>query len=114
MKNLFVSAGLLAAGVASVRGADALEGGDDSKIWSVSASLKNFYDDNYTTAHSGGKGSYGAELSPSFNLTLPLQQTDLGFRYIYGLYYYKERASLGQNPYDQTHQFDFWLDHAFN
>jgi len=59
MKNFFVSAGLLAAGVASVRGADALEGGDGSKIWTVSASLKNFYDDNYTTSHNGGKGSYG-------------------------------------------------------
>jgi hypothetical protein len=29
------------------------------------------------------------------------------------LYYYQEREHLGQNPVDQTHQFDLWLDHAF-
>ena len=34
-------------------------------------------------------------------------------RYIYGLYYYQKREDLGENPIDQTHQFDLWVDHAF-
>ena len=34
-------------------------------------------------------------------------------RYTYGMYYYQERENMGQNPIDQTHQFDLWLDHAF-
>src|SRR4029077_8694863 len=43
-----------------------------------------------------------------------LQQTELGIRYTYGLTYYQERENLSQNPIDQTHQFDLWVDHAFN
>jgi hypothetical protein len=34
-------------------------------------------------------------------------------RYIYGMYYYQARENLGENPIDQTHQFDLWVDHAF-
>ena len=56
----------------------------------------------------------GFEVSPSFNLYMPLQQTEIGLKYTYGLYYYQKREELGQNPIDQTHQFDLWLDHAFS
>jgi hypothetical protein len=34
-------------------------------------------------------------------------------RYTYGLYYYQERENLGQDPIDQSHQLDLWVDHAF-
>ena len=34
-------------------------------------------------------------------------------RYTYGMYYYQDRENLGQNPIDQSHQFDLWVDHAF-
>ena len=65
-------------------------------------------------ASSGAKiGSFGFEVSPKFQLNVPLQQTELGVRYIYGLYYYQKREDLGENPIDQTHQFDLWVDHAF-
>jgi len=37
----------------------------------------------------------------------------LGLRYTYGMYYYQEREDLGQNPIDQSHQLDLWVDHAF-
>ena len=47
------------------------------------------------------------------DLNVALQQTELGLRYTYGMYYYQDRQNLGQNPIDQTHQFDLWLDHAF-
>lgn len=114
MKKFFISMGLAAAGTASIQAAYTPEGGDNSKLWDVSATLRNFYDDNYTTAHTGVKGSYGAELSPSFSLNAPLSQTEIGVRYTYGLYYYQEREDLHQNPIDQTHQFDLWVDHAFN
>jgi len=88
-------------------------------MWSVSGTLRGFYDDNYNTASSsslsGGekKGSFGFEFSPQINLNVPLQQTELGVRYTYGMYYYQEREDLGQNPIDQTHQLDLWVDHAF-
>src|ERR1700744_1086685 len=114
MKKLFVSAGLIAAGAASIQTASA-QGLDvvSPKAWSVSGTLRGFYDDNYSTAPSK-KGSAGFEVSPSVSYNLPLQQTDMGIRSTYGLYYYQERQDLDQTPFDQSHQRAFWLDHAIN
>jgi hypothetical protein len=115
MKKIFISAGLVAVSAAGLQSALA----DDAitpaspKVWSVSATLRGFYDDNYSTANNK-KGSAGVELSPSASVNLSLPQTDLGLRYTYGAYWYSERQDLGQNAIDQTHQLDFWLDHAFN
>ncbi len=75
--------------------------------------MRGFYDDNYDIG-STKKGSFGTEVSPSVSYNLPLQQTDMGIRYTYGLYYYQQRQDLGVNPFDQTHQVDLWLDHAIN
>lgn len=115
MKSFFISAGLVAVGTAGLQSALA----DDSittaspKIWSVSATLRGFYDDNYATSNTK-KGSFGIELTPSVALNESLQQTDIGIRYTYGLYWYNERQILGQDALDQTHQLDLWLDHSFN
>jgi hypothetical protein len=112
MKKLFVSLGLAAAGTAGLHAAYAPDAGDASKSWSMAATLRGFYDDNYlTTPHK--QGSAGFEVNPSFSLNLPLQQTEIGMRYTYGLYFYQKREQDNQNPIDQTHQFDLWLDHAF-
>jgi hypothetical protein len=115
MKKFFVSVGLIAAGTASLQAAYAPDWNSKSaSMWSISGSLRGFYDDNYETAPSGAKiGSFGFEASPQISLNVPLQQTELGIRYIYGLYYYQRREDLGENPIDQTHQFDLWVDHAF-
>jgi len=112
MKKIFISIGLAAAGTASLKAAYAPDASDTSKLWTVSASLRSFYDDNYTTSPVK-QGSFGFQVSPQFELNAPFQQTELGVRYIYGLSYYQERENLGQSPIDQTHQFDLWLDHAF-
>jgi hypothetical protein len=117
MKKLFVSLGLIAAGTASLQGAYAPDwNSTEASMWSVSGTLRGFYDDNYETAStsSGGKrGSFGFEFSPQLEFNVPLQQTEVGVRYTYGLYYYQEREDLNQNPIDQSHQFDLWVDHAF-
>jgi hypothetical protein len=113
MKKIFISLGLAAAGTASLQAAYAPDATDNSKLWSLSASLRGFYDDNYNTTPQK-QGSSGFEVNPSFSLNVPLQQTEIGLRYTYGLYYYQQREQNGQNPIDQTHQFDFWLDHAFS
>lgn len=115
MKSFFISAGLVAVGTAGLQSALA----DDSipapspKIWSVSATLRGFYDDNYVTGPVK-KGSFGIELSPSVSLNESFTQTDVGIRYTYGLYWYQERQILKQDAIDQTHDLDLWLDHAFN
>ena len=116
MKKFLVSVGLIAAGTASLQAAYAPDWDSTSaSMWSVSGTLRGFYDDNYETASSGPakQASLGFELSPQFELNVPLQQTELGMRYIYGLYYYQKREELGENPIDQTQQFDLWVDHAF-
>jgi hypothetical protein len=115
MKKFFISVGLIAAGTASLQAAYAPDWNSKSaSMWSVSGTLRGFYDDNYETSSSGVKrGSYGFEFSPQVALNVPLQQTELGMRYTYGLYYYQRRQELGENPIDQTHQFDLWVDHAF-
>src|SRR5258707_3648493 len=111
MKKIFASIGLAAAGTASLHAYALLDAGDD-KVWSVAATLRGFYDDNYITS-STKQSSIGFEVTPSFELNMPLQQTEVGLKYTYGLYYYQKREELGQNPIDQTHQFDLWVDHAF-
>ena len=112
MKKLFASVGLVAAGVATVHAAYAPDSSDNSKIWAISGTLRGFYDDNYLTAPKK-VGSFGFEASPSFTLNAPFEQTEIGIRYVYGLYYYQHREDLGQNPIDQSHEFDLWIDHAF-
>ncbi len=69
-------------------------GADASKIWDVSATLRGFYDDNYLTSNKK-QDSIGFEVSPSFSLNMPLQQTEIGLKYTYGLYYYQKREELG-------------------
>src|SRR5271170_552413 len=114
MKKLIVSLGLAAAGTAGLHAdyAPGLNSMQTTKIWSVSSTLRGFYDDNYTTSPNGQKqGSAGFEVSPSLSLNVPLQQTEIGVRYTYGMYYYQERQNQGNDPIDQTHQVDLWVDH---
>jgi hypothetical protein len=116
MKKFLVSMGLIAAGTAGLQAAYApdLDSMSASKVWSVSGTLRGFYDDNYNTASSGDRrGSFGFEASPQLGLNMALQQTELGVRYTYGMYYYQDRENRNEKPVDQTHQLDLWLDHAF-
>src|SRR5882724_9736391 len=113
MKKLFLSVGLVAAGTAGLQAAYAPDQGPDAtKMWSLSGSLRGFYDNNYTTG-SSASGSGGFEVSPTVSINVPMQQTEFGMRFIYGLYYYQARANQDQNPIDQTFRTDLWLDHAF-
>ncbi len=114
MKKFFVSTGLAAISAAGLQSVSA-QGLDivSPKAWSVSGTLRGFYDDNYNIAQTS-KGTWGAEVSPSVSVNIPLRQTSLGFRYYYTLYYYNDRDSMHLDPFDQAHQLEFWLDHAIN
>ena len=118
MKKFFVSAGLVAIGAAGLHAdeyAPDFTALNATKPWTVSGTLRGFYDDNFDTLPNGHKlGSAGFEFSPSASLIIPLQQTELGMRYTYGLYYYQQRESQGADPIDQTHEADLWVDHAFS
>jgi len=117
MRKFLACVGLAAVGTTSLQAAYApdLNSMETAKMWSVSGTLRGFYDDNYNTQPVGPskRNSFGFELSPSLSLNVPLQQTELGLRYTYGLYYYQDRMDIDGRPVDQTHQFDLWVDHAF-
>lgn len=116
MKKIFVSTGLAALSAAGLQSVQA----DSSdtilpKAWSIAGTLRGFYDDNYDLA-STKRGSWGAELDPTISYNLPLQQTDMGIRVNYGIFYYDDRRQLlgWGHSYDQEAQADIWLNHAFN
>jgi hypothetical protein len=110
-------------GVSAAQNAAAVAGPtmvDPSKAWSVGASLRGFYDDNYTTAPNDVPGlkrsSLGFSVSPFVSYNMPMEQTTLGFRYIYGAYWYEDRTdqNSSNNPWDMSHQFDAYLNHSFS
>lgn len=111
MKKLIASASLLGIGVAGIQAAYApgLSSVETSKPWSIGASLRGFYDDNYTTSPSAlSRSTWGTEIEPSFGLNLPLDQTYIGLNYTYGAKYYEDSSK-----WDQSHQARLTLSHAF-
>lgn len=69
MKNILTTAGLAAMAVVGFQTKCAAQAitVDDSKWWQVSASLRGFYDDNYTVAPDAfARESFGFEVRPEF------------------------------------------------
>lgn len=120
MKKIIMTASLAALGAVSLQAAYApgLSATERSKPWSVAATLRGFYDDNYTTSPEKranpllgtARSSFGMEFSPSVSLNLPMDQTLISLSYQYGLRYYEDRKD---NSLDQSHQFNAKLDHKF-
>jgi hypothetical protein len=116
MNKIFVSTGLVAISAAGLQSVQA-DTSDiiSAKAWSVSGTLRGFYDDNYNLANTK-RGSWGAEVDPTISYNLPLQQSDMGIRVNYGIFYYDDRRqTVGwSHSYDQELQGNVWLDHAIN
>src|SRR5438552_10808863 len=122
MKKILASVGLVALGASGVQAASPSPFNTDSaKPWSISATLRGFYDDNYQTVSSDvtlppgqHRDSFGFEVSPSARFEWQLEQTQIAAGYTYGLKYYDHRLNDKQEHYDQTHTFTASLDHSFN
>lgn len=109
MNKILASAGMLALGITGVKAADSGSTGSD-KPWTVSASLRGFYDDNYALANTNRQDSFGFEINPKIGVTLPdNQQTTAGANYSYTLRYFEDRSE----DVDHTHEFSGWLAHQF-
>ena len=107
MNNKIVTLGVAALGVAAAQAADA------GKIWEVTASLRGFYDDNYTTSPEAlAEESWGIEVSPGISLTIG-EGTDmeLSARYAFGMRYYEDRESDNE---DYGHELGIGLDKMFS
>lgn len=117
MKKILTSAGLVALGAATVQAQQyapaPLSSTQTTKPWSVSASLRGFYDDNYTTRPDGPQklDSFGVEVRPSLELNWTLPQTYIGLSYDYGMRYFEDR---NQNSADHSHEANLQLDHTFS
>lgn len=116
MKKLIKAAGLMAAGAAlSTAAALAAEGG--SRIYSLSAGLRGFYDDNIFTGNNSDPlnpreaDSVGFEFTPGVRFTVPLDNTTISAGYTYGYRYYEDRPG---RSYDQFHLADLAVNHAFS
>src|ERR1700757_2178765 len=110
MKKVMASAGLLALGALGVKNAHAQILPGAEKPWTLSATLRGFYDDNYTTTPNG-PSSYGFEVRPSGALNLSWQQTTLNLSYVMSMRYFEDRP---KNNIDWSHDFELMLNHNFS
>jgi hypothetical protein len=111
-KRLLASVGLLALGATTLQAeyAPGLSAQERTKPWSISASLRGFYDDNYLTLSGPqARESFGLDFSPSFSINHVAENTVAKASYVYDLKHYDDGDSN-----DQTHQINATLDHAFS
>jgi Putative beta-barrel porin 2 len=114
MKKVIASAGLLALGAVGVHDAHADWAAGADKPWSVSGTLRGFYDDNINTLPNNDPnkvGSFGFEASPSFHTSLSSGPTTFTASYTYGVSYFSERTP---NHFDQSHDLELFMNHSFN
>lgn len=112
MKKVIASAGLFALGAVGVQNVQAQWVGPE-KPWTISGTLRGFYDDNINTQPDGpGRvSSWGFEVRPSGGIDLEYGPTSLKASYTYALLYYTEREP---NKYDQNHDFELTFNHNFS
>lgn len=117
MNKITTSAGIVALAAASVQAqnlAPAAGSQEATKPWSISATLRGFYDDNYATAPDwAARDSFGFEVSPSASLNIIRDQTALGLNYVYSMRWYEDRDDANLPSADHAHQFNAKLSHAF-
>ena len=113
MKKALASAGLLALGAAASQTVLAQATGAPPKPWSVSGTLRGFYDDNINTAPSGPakQSSIGYEIKPYGEVNLSSGPTVFTASYFYDLRYYEARAS---GKAEQDHDLELLFKHAFS
>src|SRR5438309_9224812 len=114
MNKIIASASLAALGATGLQAAYApgLSPMEKSKPWTISALVRGFYDDNPTdSGRTQKQDSWGMEVSPSLAVNLALDQTLIGFNYVYDLRFYDARP---RNDADQTHQFKLNLNHTIS
>jgi hypothetical protein len=114
MKKIIASAGLAALSAAGLQAAYApgLSPQEKAKPWTLSATLRGFYDDNPTASFKTDKQeSWGIQVSPSLAVNLALDQTLIGFNYTYDMRWYEARLN---DEADHSHHVTLKVDHAFS
>jgi len=123
MKKFVASVGLVAIGASGIESASAqaLVGPDATKPWSVSATLRGFYDDNPATLPNGfsvpagkHKETFGFEFNPSAALVWSVEQTTVNLGVLYSLKYYDHQPINSTGHTDQSFALNAGVTHAFS
>ena len=125
MKKIVASVGLVALGASSLTAVHGqnLAATPPYKPWNVSASLRGFYDDNINGVPSGSvdargnslnQSSFGVQIAPAVGFAWQNDQTAIKAGYVYTLRYYEKKPYNNANNYDQNHDFNMALGHAFS
>jgi hypothetical protein len=85
--------------------------GEKPKFYTITAVLREGYDDNIFTAKVHKVGSFTTEVSPSFLLDFPMDNSDFSTRYTFDSVYYANRSG---NQFDFNHEFVARYNHAFS
>src|SRR5262245_34562976 len=123
MKKIVASVGLVALGASGIQTtSDQVIGSPDaSKPWSLSATLRGFYDSNTATLPFGvnpapgqSKDSFGFEVSPSAAIVWSVEQTTLSLGLLYSFKYYDDKPPNSSDHSDQAFTFNAGLTHDFS
>jgi len=117
MNKVIACASMAAVGTIALQ-AQPAEEPTGNKPWSVSATVRGFYDDNtYTTPASPSpsqrpkQSSWGVNVSPGFALHVLRDITTIRLSYDYDLRWYEGRPD---HQIDQTHKADLNISHSFS
>jgi hypothetical protein len=121
MKKIVASVGLVALSASGIQAAILPSLTDEAgKPWTVSATLRGFYDDNFNSAADDAdlgdyeRDTFGFEVAPSIRFAFPLDQTTISLGYTYSFKYYDNKLVGTDEHTDSSHTFDMALDHAFS
>lgn len=118
MNKIVTSVGLLAVGVSALHAAESstLNPLQQTKPWSIQATLNGFYDDNVGTApvnNQFGVETTGFDVTPEIKFGLPGEQTSFNVGYSLTARYY-DKVPPNETRDDYTHTFDLDFAHAFS
>ena len=117
MNKLVVSVGIIALGSSVLHAVEtgALNAQQTKKAWSVSASLRGFYDDNFNSQSGANKqSSTGIEISPSIDFGVAGEQSSFDVGYDLTARYYEKAVSGSSDHSDFTHNFNATATHALS
>ena len=92
-------------------GATTVDTSDLKKFYTLSATLREQYDDNVFTSKTNRVSSFSTDVSPTFLIDLPWENSDFSARYTFGLNYYYNRPG---SDTDISHEVALRFTHKFS
>jgi predicted porin len=121
MNKIVASVGVMALGASGLQAASVADlTSEGTKPWTLSASLRGFYDDNVNSEPSGAnlggasRDTFGFSFSPGVSFLFPMEETTISFGYVYTFLYYANKPLGEVDNYDQDHTFNLEVDHSFS